>query len=209
MLPYLAHWDEYFPQSLTKKMDFYNNGVTAIQTDTMNNEDRFNYVESEELNSQVLELDYMFGDISFVVVLPKERNGLNSLKEKINAQNFDRALKALTKVNVKVSLPRFKVEKSYDLMNGINPKPIALTRNADLSQMTSEPTIISKIVHKVFIEVNEKGTEAAAVTAIKAVLTSLWIPNETFHFKADHPFLYFIRDKTNSMILFSGQINKF
>ena len=194
---------------MTEKIDFYNNGETAVKTDTMTNNEKCNYFESSELDSQVLEMDYIGGDISFAIVLPKERNGLNSLKEKINAKNFERALKSMTQQKIELYLPKFKVEKTYDLMKEINPKPIALTRNADLSRMTSERSIVDQIVHKVFIEVNEKGTEAAAVTAIRMVpMSGSWPPPKKIIFRADHPFLYFIRDKTNSMILFSGQIIK-
>ena len=205
----VGNWEDYFPEHLTAKKVFYNNGVTPVETDTMTNTKRFNYGESEELDSQLLELDYIGNQITFVIVLPKQRNGLNSLKLIINAQSFDRALNSMRKRNTQVSLPKFKVEKSYELMDEINPKPLALTREADFSGLTSDPQIVSKIIHKVFIELNEKGTEAAAVTAIKMVLYSAIIPNEQMAFNADHPFLYFIRDKTNGMILFSGQINKF
>ena len=189
-------------------MDFYNNGVTAVQTDTMFKEYRFMYAESQELDSQVLQMSYMGGNITFVVILPNQRNGLNALRETITDDNFERALNLMETINVKVYLPKFKVEQSYDLMKEINPKPIVLTESADYSRMFWEPTFVSKALHNVFIEVNEKGTEAAAVTAIETRLMGCGFLATEPTFRADHPFLYFIRDKTNSMILFVGQINK-
>ena len=190
-------------------MVFYNNGVTPIETDTMTHTKRFKYSESEDLDSKILELDYIGNQISFVIVLPNQRNGLNSLKQKINTKSFDKALKEMKKRNTEVFLPKFKVEKSYDLMDEINPKPIAITRRANLSGLTSDPLIVCKIKHKVFIDVNERGTEASAVTAIKIVPISGEMYFEKLEFRADHPFLYFIRDKMNGIILFSGKINKF
>ena len=192
---------------MIQKLDFYNNGMTQIQTDMMTRTGPFKYADSVELDSQVLEMDYFGNQFSFVIVLPKQRNGLKSLKQKINSENFNRVIELLAKKNIEVFIPKFKIEKSYELMNEINPKPIALTTNADLSGLATVPLKVSKIIHKVFIEVNENGTEAAAVTALKMLRKSRPLRREKILFRADHPFLYFIRDQTNGMIIFSGQIN--
>ena len=193
----------------TYKKYFYNNGVDPIETDTMTKTSIFKYSEHNDLDSKVLEVDYIGNKISFVIVLPNERNGLNSLKQMINAKSFDRAIKSMQLWYVKVYLPKFTFEKSYDLMDEINHKPIALTKKADFSGLTSDPRIVCKIKHKVIVDFHEKGTEAAPVnsTSFNEDLTGSF--ESELEFIADHPFLYFIRDKTNGIILFSGQINKF
>ena len=177
-------------------------------------EEQFNYHDSQELNAQVIEMDY-YGegnrrsDITFVVILPKERNGLKALKERLNPQNLKTVLTSMTRQNSKVYLPKFKVESEYDLMREISPKPLFLSRDADFRRLSSVKNIVAEVKHKVYIDVNEKGTEAAAVSAVRAVLESLGISPKTITFRADHPFLYMIRDRSNDMILFIGQIYKF
>ncbi len=84
-------------------------------------------------------------------------------------------------------------------------EPIPLTDNADLRRMTLESVKICKIKHKVFIEVDKWGTYAAGIGFFKLISLSGY---KQYIFRADHPFLYFIRDKTNGIILFSGQLNK-
>ncbi|CAG2164425.1 unnamed protein product [Oppiella nova] len=176
-----GNWLDSFYKSLTQKLDFYNNGQNGVKVDTMTSRDYLNYLDSNELNAQILELQYTGREISFIVVLPKRRDGLNELKSKINSQNFD----------------KFWLF-SYDLMKEINPKPIALTPKADFSQINGNRyQKVAEVIHKTFIAIDEKGTEAAAVTAIKVVVKSAQIYPDPIIFRADHPFIYFIRDQTN------------
>lgn len=208
-----GNWYDTFQESATNKEDFFNNGVTAVKTDTMHQRETFNYHESTELDAQLLELNYYGADFSrsnltFIVALPKQRNGLNSLKQKLNAQNFKTAVESMTREEVILSLPKFKIESEYDLMRDITPKPQFLTTSLRLSRMTARPQALAEIKHKVYVAVDEEGTEAAAVTAFRGFPTSLQIFPKTYTFKADHPFLFFIRDKSDGMILFTGQVNQ-
>ncbi|XP_054156731.1 serpin B4-like [Oppia nitens] len=208
-----GNWIEKFNVEDTRKSNFYNNGAdnSAASVDTMSATHSYRYLDSQELNAQIIEIPYMGREMSFVIVLPKVRNGLSTLKTTINATNFETALKSMSSNFVRILIPKFKVEKEYDLMQDVNPKPIVLTTSADLSRLsnTSQQTV-SEVKHKTYIAVDEKGTEAAAVTAIGLTRFSVpFIPPNPIEFKADHPFLYYIIDKTNGMILFSGQINKF
>ncbi|XP_054157439.1 serpin B4-like, partial [Oppia nitens] len=209
-----GNWVNKFSDKNTKKSNFYNNGQTnsVKSVDTMQTTAYYRYVDSKELNSQLIELSYLGNEISFFIVLPKIRNGLSTLKTTINAINFEKSIKSMTETYVSLLLPKFKSEKEYDLMQDVNPKPIVLTDRADLSRLSTTSQIVSQIKHKTYIAIDENGTEAAAVTAINLVLTSIVepiVPPKPIEFKADHPFLYYIIDKTNGMILFSGQINKF
>ncbi|CAG2164426.1 unnamed protein product [Oppiella nova] len=148
-------------------MDFYNSGQNGVKVDTMTSRDYLNYLDSNELNAQILELQYTGREISFIVVLPKRRDE-------------------------------------------INPKPIALTPKADFSRIN--PNVgqaVAKVIHKTFISVDVMGTEAAAIMAIRLFkLSGFYTNTKPIIFRADHPFLYFIRDKTNGLILFYGQINQ-
>ncbi|XP_054166538.1 serpin B4-like isoform X2 [Oppia nitens] len=208
-----SDWEGKFKQSITNKSVFYNNGHknSNVSVDTMFRTGDYFYFSSQELNSRLIELPYKGSEMSFVIILPNDRNGLSTLKTRINAINFDKAFKSVNIKYVKLFLPKFKSEKEYDLMKDINPKPIALTTGADLSRLsTSCDQTVTQIRHKTFISVDEEGTEAVAVTPVETYhflrgFKSIVPPIE---FRVDHPFLYYIIDKTNGMIMFSGQINK-
>ncbi|XP_054166441.1 serpin B3-like [Oppia nitens] len=207
-----GNWEEEFSKYRTIKSNFYNNGAdnSNVSVDTMSRTDNYYYFSSQELNSRLIELPYKGWEMSFVIILPNDRNGLSTLKTRINAINFDKAFKSVKREYINLFLPKFKSEKEYDLMTAINPKPIALTTGADLSRLsTSCDQTVTQIKHKTFISVDEEGTEASAVTAISIQPNSALIYNSPpIEFRVDHPFLYYIIDKTNGMIMFSGQINK-
>ena len=77
---------------------------------------------------------------------------------------------------------------------------------ADFSGIASEPTTISEVVHKAFVEVNEEGTEAAAATGVVMRKCAAVVPTQPVVFKADHPFLFFIRDTSSNAVMFAGRV---
>ena len=161
------------------------------------------------MDSDLLELPYKGNDLSLIVVLPRERNGLQKLKSIINYKILNNAIKHLKSERVDVHLPKFKVEQKYELKSALSKNVILkmFTNEADFSGINGKTNLmVSSILHKVIIEVNERGSEAAAATGIEISLTSESM-NPTV-FNADHPFLYLIRDKRNDVILFVGQINR-
>jgi len=170
----------------------------------------WNYTSSDQLDSDLLELPYKGDDLSLIVVLPRERNGLQKLKSLINSEKLNSAIKAFKSTKVNVYLPKFKIEQKYELKSFLskNLLPKLFSNGADLSRIDGQNNLkVSQVLHKVVIEVNERGSEAAAVTAIIVVERMLLESNPNV-FKADHPFLYLIRDKRNGVILFVGQINR-
>ncbi len=108
---------------------------------------------------------------------------------------------------VKVSLPRFKMEETYDmksLLISMGMEDVFDGQKVNLSGMSpNNDLVVSKVVHKAFVEVNEEGTEAAGATGIDISTTSITLPPKTFI--ADHPFLFFIRHNPSNSILFSGR----
>jgi len=125
---------------------------------------------------------------------------------------IEKSITHLREVKVHVTIPKFKIETSYSLkkpLMALGMKEV-FTPEADLSRIDGKKDLyVSEVLHKAYIEVNEEGSEAAAVTAIVIVETSSVVVKPEFEtFRADHPFVFFIRDNRNGMILFSGHINK-
>src|SRR5262249_13673525 len=154
---------------------------------------------------QALELPYKGEQLSMLIVLPRTRDGLVALETRCAAERiYQQVTTGLQhEERVVVSLPRFKVETEFSL------KPVlcllgadlAFSDEADFSGIGDEPLKISDVIHKAFVEVNEKGTEAAAATGVKMAMCGMIMePPKQKVFQADHPFLFFIRDrKTNAV----------
>ena len=158
---------------------------------------------------KLLKLPYM-SRISMFLALPKQGeigNILNQLAD--NPTLFDQWLRILRRYRVDLRLPKFKAEKRYEMSNLLNDLGIKLAfgNKADFSGITAaEPLRIDSVIHKTFIDVNERETEAAAATAIMMKNTAVQqpqdIPKAEFH--ANRPFLYFILDEPTGTILFVG-----
>jgi serpin B len=112
--------------------------------------------------------------------------------------------------NVEVYFPRFTIETDYNLIPPHQELGITdvFEMDANLSRIIEYPPVyITEFIHKAFVEVNEEGTEAAAVTMVKAVPISA-PPPKAYEFRADHPFLYLIIDSQKRTILFLGRVMK-
>ncbi len=164
---------------------------------------KFQYGENNGM--KIIRLPYKNGNISMLVILPEEnKTGLESLNHAILAN----MIKNMKNFRVDLWLPKFKTENNFnlnDLFMSLGVK-IAFTNNADFSGITQDEGLkIDAIIHKTFIEVDEKKTEAAAATAITMVRTTAIRPENPKIFHADRPFLYFIIDDETGVILFMGR----
>ncbi|HXP49269.1 MAG TPA: serpin family protein, partial [Bacteroidia bacterium] len=122
---------------------------------------------------------------------------------------YKKVIPMLKKVAVDVSLPKFKTTLSFDISAVLSKMGMPLAFSpiaADFSGMTGNKDLfIGKVLHKAFIEVDERGTEAAAATAVMMELSSMRFRNPVI-FNADHSFMFVISDNTSGSILFMGQI---
>ncbi|MCX6309755.1 MAG: serpin family protein [Bacteroidia bacterium] len=160
----------------------------------------------EDTNAQYLDLPYGNGAFSMTVVLPKAGKTTTTVLSALTPESLNATISSLVKQKVSVNLPRFKVACDFSLVKplkalGMN---LAFTDIADFSSISEEPVMISNILHKTFVEVTEKGTKAAAVTAILFETTSA-MPDFPF-FIVDKPFLFFIRENGTKTILFAGKV---
>jgi serpin B len=203
-------WKTKFLKNETHEEVFFNKGITEMKTQMMYRSGNFNFTQIPELDSSLLELPYSEEDMSLYIVLPNQRQGLKRLTTDLtDFAVIEKSITHLREVKVHVTIPKFKIETSYSLnkpLMALGMKQI-FTPEADLSRIDGKKDLyVSEVLHKAVIEVNEEGSEAAAVTGIVIEVKSVI---QDIYFRADHPFVFFIRDNRNGMILFSGHINKF
>ena len=107
-----------------------------------------------------------------------------------------------------MAFPKYKVTREVELSSTLSTMgmPLAFSNTADFSGMNGRHDLaISAVIHKAYVEVDEKGTEAAAATGIVMLATAIRLPTELEHFTADHPFIFLIRDMRSGSILFLGR----
>ncbi|XP_055950653.1 intracellular coagulation inhibitor 2-like [Argiope bruennichi] len=203
-------WKTQFEKSHTRDQLFYNNGLQSAgkKVPLMHLTAQFPYTSVD--NFQVLELPYKGENVSMLILLPNQRDGLQALEQNLTPEKLADVQQKLYKTKVEVSLPKFKLQFEKELspeMKALGANQIFNAGSADFSGMTScKNVFVSQILHKAVIEVNEEGSEAAAVTGIVANRMRP-IVDMTPVFKADHPFLFAIVEKSSNMILFLGRVS--
>jgi serpin B len=171
----------------------------------MNQTGKFGYMETNDI--WVLEMPYLNNDLSMVILLPKKLDGVKDLEKELTSENLAGWLAKIHKCEVQVFFPRFKMTSEFSLAETLSTMgmPDAFSGKADFSGMTGNRDLfISAVVHKAYVDVNEEGTEAAAATGVTMKLTSIGAPPAVF--RADHPFIFLIRDNQTDSILFLGRL---
>lgn len=197
-------WLTSFNQKETKKDKFRTTENKMMDVDMMFQTNEVNYFEDDQ--NQVIELPYKGETMTMTFLLPKESNSILNLSTNINNKLLDYYNSNLSKQKVKLYIPKFSFTSEFHLEE-VLPKmgmPDAFHPiKADFTGM-SDGLSISKVIHKAFIEVNEKGSEAAAVTAVVMRKSSV-APKEII-FKANRPFILLIIEKQTGSILFIGSV---
>jgi serpin B len=202
-----ATWANAFEGYLTKEGTFH--GVSDVSVNMMQQTNDLPYAEVGD--ARVVELPYASGKMSMIVVLPNARDGLHKVEQAMNGKSLESWAKAVRRTSVHVTLPRFKTTTSLSLAEELSRMGMPLAFDAERADFSgvdgSKDLFISAVVHKGFIEVDEKGTEAAAATAVVMSYASARVDEPTpKEFRADHPFLFFLRDKALGHTLFMGKI---
>ncbi|VEN59284.1 unnamed protein product [Callosobruchus maculatus] len=162
-------WKTPFDEKLTRSEKFYLNDNDLIDVQMMHLTTHLFYKKDENLDAKVLELPYSNKDLSMIIILPNKRNGIAELEKKLDNVDLSTITENMHKPEVRVSLPKFKIEATIDLNNPLTDMGLGaiFSDKADLSGIikSAEPLQVSKVIQKAFIEVTEGGTEAAAATA--------------------------------------------
>jgi serine protease inhibitor len=202
-------WASPFKRVATAPGRFLVRPGTDILTPLMHHEGKFAYAEDSRL--QVLELPYRGGRLSMVILLPRDPDGLPELEKELSADHLGGWTHELQKRKVMVWLPRFNFSGGFNLkpmLAGLGILDAFDDRRADFSGMDSDPRRlqIDRVVHQALIEINERGTEAAATSFVVEYAIALFHDDPMPIFRADHPFLFLIRERETGTILFLGRV---
>lgn len=199
-----ASWLMHFDPNATQKADFHKADGSTRTVDMMHQTLKSTRASADE-DLKVVELPYDGGDVSMFVFLPED---FSAFERELSEESLHQAIDSLTHYGVSLWLPRFEVKQDIDLKNslrhlGMN-KPFEA--GAQFESISDEiPLRITDVFHQAFIAVDEKGTEAAAATAV-IVGTESSGPEQTMDFRADKPFFFVIQDNDSHNILFMGRV---
>ena len=201
-----GNWARQFKENRTKDAPFTLADGQKIDVATMNQKAEFGYMETDTF--QVLELPYVDEELSMVILLPKKFDALGEFEKTLTPENLTQWLTKIHKREVVVFMPKFKMTSQFSLASVLKSMGMkdAFSSDADFSGINGKRDLfISAVIHKAYVEVNEEGTEAAAATGVVVRLTSIG-PAPIPVFRADHPFLFLIRDNLSGSILFIGRV---
>jgi len=203
-----SNWAKKFDR--TEPMKFQISPSSNTDVPMMRKTDNVFYASLDTLTSTMIELPYKGDRIVMQVLLPNTKYVLEDLEDKLKDVDIHELFeKEKVKTEVIVGLPKFKQENSMKLkkeLSKLGCKNMFSAGLADFSGITSEKGLyVSHVVQKAFIEVNEEGTEAAAATgAVAVAYSSSFVYKHSF--TADHPFIFFLRDKISGIVLFQGRV---
>jgi len=204
-------WKDPFNPVLTKDAPFFSGDDPVVQVPLMRQTRRFKYAELN--NIQFIELPYENGALSMFVVLPVDKTsaGLMRLEKGLTGEQIAEWKTQMKETEVQVFLPKFKLEwgtaSLVQVLKNLGMSDAFDSGKADFSGISGNRSLfIGDVLHKAFVAVDEKGTEAAAATAV--VMTDRAMPNVAPSpvFRADHPFLFFIQGNATGSILFLGRV---
>jgi len=200
-------WETEFDPDATKTEMFYNEDQSRYgEVEMMTTEATFNYASTEDFTA--VELPYKSGKFSMRLFLPAYGSSVNDLIDQLDGTTWNSWLEAFAEHDdVQVILPKFKFEYERSIGNDLADMGlgIAFTDAADFSGISDIDLLISEVIHKTYIDVNEEGTEAAAVTAVVFDITSVG-PSGPIVLRLDRPFLFTITENSSNAIMFAGKL---
>jgi len=197
-------WTDEFNIERTREDKFYIAEGKSVICEMMNTSEKHLYFVNDDF--QAIDLPYGDENFSMVIILPKKGKDINEFISNLNLKNWNSWLTKFSKQNGSLFLPKFKIEYELEMNDVLKSlgMPNAFTDAADFSKMTKKQKLfISNVKHKTFVDVNEEGTEAAAVTVVEMKVTS-YKPGYTM--KVNRPFVFAIKEKDTNSILFIGKI---
>jgi serine protease inhibitor len=200
-------WTYEFDEDETKDDWFYLLDGSKKACKMMEQGGEYNYFSNDDF--QAIDLPYGDGDFSMTIFLPHPGKNIDSLIAEFDEENWDNWINSFSKDSVNIYIPKFKLEYELELKDVLTALGMGIAfvpYQADFTKMYSGGGVwIDKVKHKTFVEVNEEGTEAAAVTSVEMGFTSVG-PSRGFVMRVERPFVFVIRENHSQTILFMGKI---
>ncbi len=212
---FLGDWQTPFTAQATRPEPFHRGDQGSKDVPTMHQREHLRYVQAG--GCKVVELPYRGGAMAMLLVLPDQPDGIAALEQSLDEPGLERLVQGLQPQMVALSLPKFEINPSASLALSEPLQAMGMglafdRQRADFSGIANPPDpndrlFLAQVYHKAFVKVDEQGTEAAAATAaVMQRAMAVMRPAQPVEFKADHPFLFFIRDQASGMVLFSGRV---
>jgi len=196
-------WTFQFDKKLTTDDWFYKPDGSPVSCRMMTQEGSFHYFETDDF--QAIDLPYGDGKFSMTVFLPKAGKSLDAWISQLTPENWAEWIGSFSKKNLTLFLPKFRLEYEITLNDVLTALGMGIAfdpNQADFSRINNEVDLyINKVKHKTFVEVDEEGTESAAVTSVE-----IWITSAGEVMRVDRPFVFVIREHHSNAILFVGKI---
>ncbi|MDD3859180.1 MAG: serpin family protein [Bacteroidales bacterium] len=199
-----ADWTHEFPADKTRQMMFYGTYRQYIAY-FMNIREKYNYFANEKL--EIIEIPYKDSLASMFIILPSDSTNINDFCQTFNYEEFCLIEKQMKKAKVDLQMPKFKIEEKYKLKEALMSMGMisAFTTSANFNNMTGRSDLmIDDVIHQSFIEVDEKGTEAAAATAVVVRQKN---GEEVIYLNLNKPFVFLIKEHFKGSVLFLGKFN--
>jgi serpin B len=199
-----ADWATAFPEEQTRQMIFYGEKRQYISA-FMHMREKFRFYKNDEY--LIIEIPYKDNQASMFIIQPKEGTMIDDFCKNLNYASFTGMEQQLTEQMVDIQMPKFKIEAKYKLKNPLMSMGMitAFTSSANFNKMNGRSDLmIDEVIHQSFIEVDEKGTEAAAATAV--VVREKSAPQPVY-VNFNRPFVFLIKENFKGSVLFLGKFN--
>jgi serpin B len=210
-----ADWDRPFYEGSTNQQNFTISPSHNVMTPMMHGNGFFMLTQAKGV--KILSLPYGYDDASMIIILPDDKAGLAGIEADLTANEVNGWIASGLSVPVILAIPKFETTDKFELSDVLKSLGIKSAFDPTLANLTgiadipADPLFISLVIHQAHVDVDEKGTEAAAATAIVTISSGgAWEgppPPPPFPFIADHPFIYLIRANKSGEILFMGRVD--
>lgn len=205
---FYGRWESAFNPRLTQKEPF-SAPSAAVEVNFLHAKGEYRFSKTDDY--RMVEIPFKGKDVVLLAILPEKAAEMASLETLLSPDFLKQATEKLVSTHLDLKLPKIKLETESVRIDNLLANmgmPVAFSSSANFSGISSNQNLqIDKVFHKAFLELTEEGAEAAAATAISIVRTSV-NPNDENRFWANRPFIFFIWDKSNNVILFMGRIEK-
>jgi serpin B len=210
---FLGDWAHPFEQRMTYDAPFSTTKTERANVATMHQVGSFGFVAKDGV--KVVSMPYAGGATSMLVVLPDAVDGVGALESSLDPKKVDAWIAAMKPTDLQLAMPKFEIDPPEPIEAGAMLQTLgirtAFTEHADFTEIAhpsnpAERLKISEVFHKAFVKVDEKGTEAAAATAIVDVEAGAADVPHGVAVDVDHPFLFLMRDDATGAILFMGRV---